>query len=69
MYSNEVMVILDFPKYDWLPIIVINKGCYRNLYPLEPENVDSIGREGKIGPISDYVGMMSNLLMFLVVKL
>ena len=34
------------------------------MYPREPENVDSIGREIAIGPISDYIGITSNLLNF-----
>ena len=44
MYSNEVMDILGLPKYNWPPILVVAEDCYGNLYPREPENVDSIGR-------------------------
>ena len=60
--------ILGLPKYNWPPILVIAKDCYGNLYPQEPENVDSIGREIIIGPISDYVGIASSLLNFLVAQ-
>ena len=62
------MDILGLPKYDWPPILVIAKNCHGTLHPCEPENVDHIGREVEIGSISDYIGTMSNLLIFIVVE-